>query len=802
MNAPLRSRLFRQLTLLLWAGLLLAAPRAAAQAVRGDITSIGFEARGSQLNMVREGAWFPIVAKLNVGGTEHFQGRFVCERVDMDGDRVGYTEPQVAVTGNGQDRFLWLYASTIKEDGNGNLDLIAFDQNNIAIPIDSKARPNLIGADAEIVLDISSTPLDGFRPFDANRDLMSLSGSWGRQYYRPVCIAALPSKSLPDRWIGLEAVNTIIWDEPDPDAISPYQVAALIQWVRAGGKLVLGVGPSWQKLQKSALREILPIQGDSPPQTTAYLPAFLKRYVVGGKPEDFKNPISVVVADLAPDSVVAVRDVLAENPAQVVNMVAMRWVGSGRVTTVAARLTDLNAINASRDFFRELIDLCAVPDKYKTTEESKANSLVRVSVELQPAIVRPTEFSRIATTRMLVAFAFVGVYILLATIASWTWLGRHKLTQLSWSVFAGFAIVASAIGIIAVFFLRGATDRVASVSVVDMQAETMQNTGRQARARVWFGYKSWIQQKVDLSLPGDNNYLRPMTSGPNLASAYATPERYAAVPGRALLKDAPMRATLKQFQGYWEGELDGGVRVDLTADRSSGRIKPESWIRCDLPADISRGYLLYIDPRVQALDGPPVRLAGLETTSYKGERIAGRNVAKERGAAAINVLCCPLPALKRGAQLTEIGREQNAKLAELERVSDEVERERREIVERTLWARQNFDWVESLRPGFTSGALDATSAALVLASTRSLYLPNGTSSSFNFEDVGWAATTDGLSELDVTHWLTRGQAVLLLLSDGPGPASLHAADKPLVAQEGRTLYRVRVPINYSGAPPR
>jgi hypothetical protein len=54
----------------------------------------------------------------------------------------------------------------------------------------------------------------------------------------------------------------------------------------------------------------------------------------------------------------------------------------------------------------------------------------------------------------------------------------------------------------------------------------------------------------------------------------------------------------------------------------------------------------------------------------------------------------------------------------------------------------------------------------------------------------------------VMHWLTRGQAVLLLLADSPGPASLHAAGKPLAAQEGRTLYRVRVPINYLGVPPQ
>jgi hypothetical protein len=793
-----------RLRLMVCVAALLAAPAARAQAVRGDIMSIGFEARGQSLNVIREGTWFPIFAKLNVGGTEHFQGRFVCERVDLDGDRVAYTDPQVAVTAGGMDRHLWLYASTIKENGSSNIDLVAYDQNNIAIPIASATRPGLVGGDTELILDISANQVDGLRSFETRGDVTTLSSSWGQRiYYRPVCVATLPCKSLPDRWIGLEAVNTIVWDEPDPDALTNEQIAALIQWVRAGGKLVIGIGPAWLKLQKSALRDILPLRGEQPPQMTAYLQSFLTRFVTNGRQADFKSPVSVVLAELAPDSVATVRDTLAEDATQVFNLVAMRWIGSGRVTAVAARLHDLAGATPKPDFYRELIDLSAVPDKFKDNEANKATGLLR-AVELQPALVRPTEFSRVANIRMLVAFTFVGLYIGLATVASWYWLGRHKLTQLSWSVFAGFAVVASALGIVAVFFLRGATDRVASVSAVDLEAETMKNTGTQARAHVWFGYKSWIQQKIDLSLPGEHNFLRPMPSGPNLSSSYATPERYAAVSGSSLLKEAPMRATLKQFQGYWEGALEGGVRTDLTVDRFTGRIEPNSWVRSDLPGDIRVGYLLYIDPRLRAFDDlPPFRAAGLETTSFNGGQIANRNVAKDRGASAINVLCASVPGLGRGGQVKGLGRDEYLKLDDkLSRMTDNVERERQQIIELSLWARQNMDWVESLRPGLTSGKLDSTSAALMMASTRSLYLGNGAGGTVNFEDVGWAVTNDGLSELDVTHWLTRGQGILLLLSDAPGPAELHVQDRPLPAREGRTLYRVRVPINYVGVPPR
>ena len=48
----------------------------------------------------------------------------------------------------------------------------------------------------------------------------------------------------------------------------------------------------------------------------------------------------------------------------------------------------------------------------------------------------------------------------------------------------------------------------------------------------------------------------------------------------------------------------------------------------------------------------------------------------------------------------------------------------------------------------------------------------------------------------------RGQAVLLAWAEAPGPARLLRNGKPLDTVAGLTMYRVRIPLYYSGNPPQ
>ena len=69
------------------------------------------------------------------------------------------------------------------------------------------------------------------------------------------------------------------------------------------------------------------------------------------------------------------------------------------------------------------------------------------------------------------------------------------------------------------------------------------------------------------------------------------PQRYELLEYRAGLSGLPVRATLKQLEGYWAGELPGTLRADLAVE--SGFIPTaESWIENRLGVDLTGCWLI------------------------------------------------------------------------------------------------------------------------------------------------------------------------------------------------------------------
>jgi hypothetical protein len=358
--------------------------------------------------------------------------------------------------------------------------------------------------------------------------------------------------------------------------------------------------------------------------------------------------------------------------------------------------------------------------------------------------------------------------------------------------------VASALSLGAVGLSRGVTGTVHSYSFVDLEADS-----HEARSTAYFGYKSNRRQRVDLSLPSEQEgYLRGLSTGAEVSQAYATPERYAAITGQATLAGTPMRATLKQFEGFWEGSLAGTIRGSLIADRATGKLTAESWLENDLGVAFARGYLLYIDPRMSERDGGvPYRVAGLDRRAAFKAYYGSETVAP-----AVNVLALAIPPLAPGQRVDRLGTHADAPYNDYGKYDrDHSNWERRpqpdptkEPMLPTLRHRQLEEWVNSFGTMRLSKPSELCDAAALLASTRNLHLHNDDLQ--KFDTVGRPLSTMGLTDEDVTHWLTRGQAVLLLLSDEPGPAQLHLNGRPKESKEGRSLYRVRIPIRYAGRP--
>ena len=789
---------------------LLCAANLRAQVVVGDVSAVGFRSSktaGTRF-VVRSGQWVPIQVQLTVQGSATFQGQLRYEAPDLDGDLVAYRETPVTATFDAGVKRAWVYAVWPYDPsgmrGPGTVDVLTDDGvlvNRLAVP-DFDTLSN----DTLLILDISAQPVTRLRMLQT-QDWSTLDDGFGsRPYYRNVLVAAMPVEELPDRWFGLESVDVVVWDEPDPARPGIAQLEALRQWVENGGQLVVGLGQSWSAVRQSALAELLPLQtpvADSGSQrergatlAVEVLEQFFDK-LVAARVRRFPGPIAVAAAEARPG---ALRTFRSQVPGgDVIDLIATQWVGSGRVTAVAAGLKDLTQVAVNDAFYAQLFDLHPTTEKFREAELNSLQMTMGLSGprSLYDDVVQPISLAGWSSVLVLAAFAFVVAYIGVATLVSWWWLRRHTLTTLSWTVFAAIAVVASALSLGTVSLLHGVSRGVRALNLVDLEAGS-----RAARATCYFGYTSPLRGAVDLSLAGEGDFLRPLATGRKGSSYYATPQRYNALAGSALLQGTPIRATLKQLEGFWQGELDGSIRAELTADRRSGEILASSWIQNDLPVNLNGGYLLYVDPRLGG-DGSN-RPAG-QTANWWG---------RPDVPAGLNVLAVRVPPLGAGEKLSGLAQQDYAAVAmargrwqtragrKLEAWPDLV----------TLWDEQQ-GWV-GVRSRAPQRRLEEAAKSAFLASTRTLYL-HCRESDGKFEQVnGEPITTDGLMDIDISHWLMHGrvraasgasdpvlgQAVLLLWAEDPGPAQLHRAGKPLRSVGGRSMYRVRVPLNYTGRP--
>lgn len=789
----------------------------AAGPVVGKVEELGFpSAAGSTGRLIRAGQWFPVRVRLTMQGTGLYGRRLRLETRDLDGDRVAYLSPEITLASEGGQlsRRAWCYA-VANALGELPRTIGVLDERERTVARLPLPQCDIVSSSDLVILDISDqrvSALDRLR-----------SGAWtaGQQfavhdYYRNVVIASMAARDLPDRWIGLEAADVIVWDLPNPEDLQRFsRIDALIDWVRNGGQLIVGVGANWDAIQANpALAEIMPMRGPGTRDQLVRPDVFLSNFAVKAwKQRELDSPIAVTTAELAPG---AIRTLGEHGPRGSIHLIAMCPVGSGRVVTTAASLRDLTeSVPVDQDaFFGALLDLNRHTQRFKDSQTNLLNTMIQQDKYIYDDVTTPIAFGTTTALFGLLALVFVGGYIAIATIGSWAWLRTRKLTQYSWTAFAVLAVAGGVLSLGAVRAISAFAGGVRSFSVIDLE-----QGASVGRGYCWFGYRSPNRKTIEMSLPAANpdNYLRPLArGGGKLPNFYVTPARYTARPTKATLDDVLVRATLKQVEGHWSGELPGTIRGDLTVSRRTGELSPTSWIRNDLPFDLDGGYLFFVDPRQGDDFGVP-RAAGL--TRPASVALSPALAARIDGEApdvapAWNILTVGVPRIPAGEQAARLGAKQYQDVAAAQSTWAARRRPKRAAMPTllTLWHVQQH-WC-----GNTAGPpLDPPVRQTLLASMYSYFLNCKYTTKMDFDNADDAVVTDGLPRLDISHWLlggTRlgqrilpGQAVLICWTRDTGPARLHLKTgwqrepQPLAAYRGLTIYRVRIPINYQGNPP-
>ena len=236
------------------------------------------------------------------------------------------------------------------------------------------------------------------------------------------------------------------------------------------------------------------------------------------------------------------------------DIVTRRREGRGNVIHSAVTLRDLfSAPCGVSGLFKKLFYL---------TPTSEGEQAPPTPYSLFGNVVGAVAFSTSSGVYLIVAALFSGTYVGVATFVSWSLLGARGWRRHSWTVFALVALIASGVSVVAVGAMRGFTEQLHQISIVDADAGA-----RYGFATTFFGLKTGVDKELDVWLPSDR-----------------------------LIEGVRIRATLKRFEGRWEGPLGGSLTGQVSVLQS--RITDDSYVVNELGVDLKNCILLHpaLDP--------------------------------------------------------------------------------------------------------------------------------------------------------------------------------------------------------------
>ncbi|MFQ5490540.1 MAG: hypothetical protein ACE5GE_07445 [Phycisphaerae bacterium] len=555
---------------------LLLAIQPASAAVIGRIVQVGYP--GTTGDLVRDGDWAPVLVDLTLEGDLSFEGFLRVSQPDKDGD-LPYDRVRVQLRADsGNARRYVLYCPIGPGDG-----------PTAAVSV------MLLDADGELVQvisEITGKPTASLSPAqppervpDRNLVILSVSNrSVGKvsylespeqadKFYRSVRVAHIQPSALPDRWIGLEMVDAIVWDAADATDLTSQQIEALITWVRHGGWLLMAAAKTSDTLaQNQDLAQVLPVKlGRVVDETrmgelrwqllggARYVPGSQERVDDPKVPFYYAQPLPLVLCTTVPGAttLVAERDLNA-------TVAARRSVGRGRVVFIAAEIHDLLDESKLKPtvFFKRTLEI---------REPRNVADNPPTMGTLFPYLEQTVGFRRSTGVYLLAALLFSVAYVGLSTFGSWVFLRSRGWTRHAWTAFSIVAAAAAVLSLLAVQSMRGVGQSLQQLTVVDAVAGQTQ-----AQATAYFGIKTGTHSLLDVWMPSDYTAqqqpertacsLKPLPASSVRgagSSSYTDTTRYHLVPASASMEDVPVRATLKQFEGRWFGDLRHTLEADV-----------------------------------------------------------------------------------------------------------------------------------------------------------------------------------------------------------------------------------------------
>jgi hypothetical protein len=609
------------------------------QTATGEVQAVGFN------GYHRPDAWVPMVVRIkpDTPAAGNYQVRVY--QHDQDGDRAVYVR---AITVDGSaagEQSFWMYF--LPEPTHGGLSagggtLHELQKELVVFLCDAKGKQltQLPVTSTLENVDPNHTGYGSGGPTRGNKLVLAVSANGSQQpplgellgtsmvgMTQGMEVVNLRAKDLPSDPLGYEPVDAVLWlggDPADLDAGGAHGLAALSDWVRFGGQLVV-TQPTENWKQTASFGDLLPVDVTGVASKPTFEP--LKSMAVPPDSTDgttaidqwvrVRPPFTMARATARPGAVVDRWIDWKEDGsnADATPYLARRAAGLGQVTWVAQPLTtDAQPSNPSGWPYVWLTVLgwrndAYVPPPLPSGPNAEYPPEVKVRIDqYQPGKPVDLGYSLAADLNLgnkgawLVALAigFFVVYWLLAGPGTYAYLVAKKRQGLSWFFFAAAALVATAVTVGVVKLVLRGPPEVRHLSVV--RVAPGQPTIVFSRFGLYIPRDGDQTIELQDTTPGQLSYLSALAEHPQQlgdASEFPAPLDYD-VPVRDLgTTDAPSltvpyRSSLKKFQARWVGELPqkingGGIKLD----ESAGRLPLEGTLSNDTGVDLNDVYLAF-----------------------------------------------------------------------------------------------------------------------------------------------------------------------------------------------------------------
>ncbi len=308
-------------------------------------------------NVARAGDWAGFLVKIHDTATKPRDVLIRVANSDADGDMP--TQQRLVTTNVGRDQSFWVYTRLTYEDFRRSpIEVSVYEAVNAgdtsAVP-EATHRPGRLLGRTEVEPRIGDSgqlrgPTEGLigligvgnRPLGLNDySARNPNEQWSSRGQELSDIVHITLDELPDRWMGLAAMEALVWGSGDVSQLRGDKARAIREWVERGGHLIIvlpTVGQAWTTPTANELFSVMPaviVERQETADMLAYRP------MLTGETKDKNYPEKGVVHGLRmnPAALPAEAMPILTGPDGTC-VVARRLYGAGAVTLIGLDLND------------------------------------------------------------------------------------------------------------------------------------------------------------------------------------------------------------------------------------------------------------------------------------------------------------------------------------------------------------------------------------------------------------------------------------------------------------------------------